>query len=329
MKWVIALLAFAFLLAGPSLHADDGADAISAGGIVVMGREPRITMAKEVLQISLGKVVVNYDFYNASSHSITTGIAFPIPDYSINLGEIDPEWQGFEDFRLWVNGSPVAYTIQARAMVKGQDLTPLLTALHIDVASFGHATLNDGSPEIGKLTNAQRERLQEAGLIDHDGVPLWTVQKKYYWTQSFPAHGTVHIRHQYTPVVGSLNSIRYGMGSDPDPESVKELGTFCLDPRLSSILEGVVRNEKEDAWYSYVDFILKTANTWKTPIGEFTLIVTRPQLKGDFADYVSFCWHGPVKKIDNDHFSVREKNFVPTHDLRIGFFHVAKNPMLP
>lgn len=295
----------------------------------MMGREPRISMAKEVLQISLGKVIVDYDFYNGSSNSIITGIAFPIPDYSVNLGEIDPEWQGFEDFRLWVNGSPVTYKIQARAMVKGKDLTQLLTPLHIDVASFGHATLNEGSPEIGKLTNAQRERLQKAGLIDRDGVPLWTVQKKYYWTLSFPAHGRVHIRHEYTPVVGSLNSIRYGMGPDPDASSVKELRTFCLDPPLSSTLQGVVRNDKEDAWYSYVDFILTTANTWKTPIGQFTLIVTRPHLKGDLADYVSFCWDRPVKKIDDDHFSATATNFVPTHELRIGFFHVVKNPLSP
>jgi len=224
---------------------------------------------------------------------------------------------------------PVAYKIQARAMVKGKDSTQLLTALHVDVASFGHATSNDESPEIERLTKAQREHLRRAGLIDHYGAPLWTVQKKYYWTQTFPGHGAVHIRHQYTPVVGSLNSIRYGMGDDPDPSAAKELGTFCLDPRLRSILQRVVRNEKEDAWYSYVDFILTTANTWKTPIGHFSLIVTRPHLKGDLADHVSFCWDGPVKKIDGDHFSATATNFVPTHELRIGFFHVVKNPMLP
>ena len=42
----IALLLLTF--AAPTLHADDGAASIAAGGLVLMKREPRITMAKEI-----------------------------------------------------------------------------------------------------------------------------------------------------------------------------------------------------------------------------------------------------------------------------------------
>ena len=75
-----------FVCASSALRADDGADSISAGGLVVMGHEPRITMVKEVLQISLGKVIVDYDFHNDTNHDITVGIAFPIPDYDLDIG---------------------------------------------------------------------------------------------------------------------------------------------------------------------------------------------------------------------------------------------------
>ena len=47
------------MLATIPLYADDGAASIAAGGLVVMGRETRIVMAKEVLQISARTVIVD------------------------------------------------------------------------------------------------------------------------------------------------------------------------------------------------------------------------------------------------------------------------------
>jgi len=46
-----------FMLGAASLplHSDDGAASIAAGGIIVMKREARIVMAKELLQIFHGQ----------------------------------------------------------------------------------------------------------------------------------------------------------------------------------------------------------------------------------------------------------------------------------
>jgi hypothetical protein len=82
--------------------------------------------------------------------------------------------------------------------------------------------------------------------------------------------------------------------------------------------------------FDYVDFILTTANTWKTPIEDFTLIVNRPDAAKSIASnptsstkwdgsLVSFCWDGPVEKTDANHFTAHATNFVPTKELRIGF----------
>jgi hypothetical protein len=303
-------------------HADDGAASIAAGGLVVMGRETRVTMAKEVLKISMDKVIVDYDFRNDGDEDVTTQVAFPIPDYEFDMSEMLPSDQGFDHFLLWIDGQPTAFKTETRALVKGKDLTQLLAVMHVDVGSFGHSTSNDHSPDILRLSDAQRKQLERAGLLDSQyDEPNWTVRKKYYWQQTFPAHKVVHIRHEYTPVLGSDNSISYGMGPGADPASVKELQSFCFDNGLRKTFNQL-QSQNKDASYFYVDFILTTANTWKTPIEDFTLIVERPHLEGELADYVSFCWDGPVTKIDADHFSAKATNFIPAKELRIGFFGV-------
>jgi hypothetical protein len=74
---------------------------------------------------------------------------------------------------------------------------------------------------------------------------------------------------------------------------------------------------------AWVDYVLTTANTWKTPIKIFELIVERPKRPQTFAAHnwlVSFCWNGPVKQLDADHFSARATNFVPKRELHITFF---------
>ena len=312
------------ILAACPLHADDGAASIAAGGLVVLGRETRITMAKEVLKISESKVTVDYDFRNDSDEDVTTEVAFPIPSYDQDMGQVDLKEQGFDDFHLWVDGQPVRFKVQARAFLKGKDYTNVLMALHIDVASFGHATANDENRDIQRLTPAQKAHLVDLGLTGSDYPSAnWNVQKKYYWSQVFPAHKTVHIRHEYSPALGSENSVTYAL-SQADKQSVEELNSMCVDGQLKKTLTNVANGKELDAPYAYVDFILTSANTWKTPIEDFTLIVERPHLKNSIAEYVSFCLDGPVTKVDADHFQVHATDLIPKKELRIGFFDVEK-----
>jgi hypothetical protein len=318
------------MLATIPIYADDGAASIAAGGIVIMGHEPRIVMAREVLQISARKVIVDYDFRNDSDENITIEVAFPIPDYELDNENFTIKEQGFDDFRLWIDGNPAQFQIEARAFLKGKEFTQLLKSMHVDIASFGHADSTNIAPDIMKLTDSQREQLKKTGLISYDyGGPNWQVQKKYYWKQTFSAHKSVHIKHIYSPRVGSFNSIKYGLGPGVEEYYDKTLNSFCIDGSLHNTLQKIVNSKDKDAPFFYVDFILTTANTWKTPIEDFTLIVERPHLKDpkhpSIADYVSFCWDGPIEKIDPDHFLVHAVNFVPKKELRIGFFTVEKS----
>ncbi|MGO9318563.1 MAG: DUF4424 family protein [Terracidiphilus sp.] len=317
------------MLATIPLYADDGAASIAAGGIVVMGREPRIVMAKEVLQISARKVIVDYDFRNDSDEDITTEVAFPISPYEPGPDTTSSE-QGFDDFRLWVDGELTHYQVEARAFLKNKEFTQLLTSMRVDIASFGHADSTSVTPDIERLTDSQRMQLKKTGLINYDyGGPNWQVRKKYYWKQTFPAHKSVHIKHIYSPRVGSLNNIKYEFVPEADGNNGEWLKSFCIDRPLHTTLHKIAYSKDKDIPFFYVDFILTTANTWKTPIEDFTLIVERPHLKDpnhpSFASYVSFCWDGPIEKIDPDHFLAHAVNFVPKQELSIGFFDVEKS----
>jgi len=310
----------------PVAIADDGAASIAAGGIV-MTREPRITMAKEVLFISESKVRVDYDFRNDTDADITTEVAFPVPVYKLQWNEFSISEQGFDDFKLEVQGKPAHFDVEIKATLKGLDVSAILKNEGIDIATFGHFDEEKlWAKDIRRLSGAERAALVQAGLIDPEvdqDAATWSVEKKYYWQQVFPAHSVVHISHQYSPALGGLSSVSYGLlRAKEDPESAKQLDGFCLDPGLRKTLIGYVEKPGSSAPFSWVDFILTTANTWKTPIEDFTLVVEREHLKDEKQSFVSFCWDGPVTKVDADHFSAHMNNLVPEKELHIGFFSI-------
>jgi hypothetical protein len=324
---LLVLIAFVGTSVCSSAFADDGAASIAAGGIVMI-REPRITMHREVLRISVEKVSVDYEFRNDTDVNVTTEVAFPVPAYSLEWDEYMIKTLGFNDFRLTVEGEPIHFMVETKAKLKGKDVSAVLNKYGIDIATFGHFNEHTHyAKDIRTLSVAQRAALVRTGLIDPEADQdegNWSVEKKYYWLQTFPAHAVIHISHQYTPVLGNTNSVRYGLApvTKEDPNSAKELASLCIDPRLRKVLVHDVDTANTSVPFSYVDFILTTANTWKTPIEDFTLIVERPHLKNARQSIVSFCWDGPVTKIDADHFSAHIDNLVPKKELRVGFIYV-------
>jgi hypothetical protein len=320
----VALLLILALSQSATTLADDGAASIAAGGLIVMKREGRIAMAKEVLFISARKVTVDYDFRNDTNADITTEVAFPIPSYSL-ASDQNPASQGFDDFKLWVEGKPTSFEIEAKAMLRGRDYSALLKSFRIDIASGGNSTSNDQSPQLRKLNSTQKARLIKASLIDNANSPaaLWSVEKKYYWLQTFPAHTTIHIRHEYTPVLGnSNNTFWFEQSAYTENDKIEGAKSFCADPALLKILKPLSERKDRMLPLFYVDFVLTTANTWKRPIEDFTLVVERPHGQKSLQTFVSFCWDGPITKLDDDHFSAHTVDFIPKKELHIGFVEV-------
>jgi len=348
----ICLFLLCLMLVRPAV-ADDSAASIGAGGLVVLKNEKRIAMSKEVLSISLSKVHVDYEFRNDTADNVTTMVAFPIPAYEFSEDMMHSIAEsGFDDFKLTIEGKPTTFSVEALAKVNGKDVSQILKADGIDIASFGHYDVNtDVSADFTKLSAAQTAALVKAGLIDTNAgepnagtgsFPLythadWSVEKKYYWTQTFPAHSTVHISHEYTPAVG-YNMIDKAafVASGPNPTAaqlkaqgvddpdLQEIKSVCVDESLRQQLINMPPGPDNGTYRRiyYVDFILTTANTWKQPINDFTLLVNRPDKTETYgnANMISFCWPGPVTKVSADQFKATATDLIPKSEVRIGYF---------
>jgi len=187
-----AIVAGLVFLAAVPVLADDSAASIAAGGLVPR-RETRIVMAKEVLQISPTKVVVDYDFRNDSDQDVTTEVAFPVPPYENEYPEEDLSEQSFQSFQLWVDGKPVHFEVEATATLNGKDATQVLTANHIDIPTFGHFTdwldtsytEQTDTKDFDQLAKPVQDDLIKAGLFnDNQGTVTsqWTVHLQFHWT---------------------------------------------------------------------------------------------------------------------------------------------------
>lgn len=328
-------------------NANDGAASTAVGGLKLV-REARVSMQKETLTISDKKVRVEYEFLNATNSDVTTEVAFPIPEYSFKFDDPGGD-RSFDDFSLWVEGKPVSYQVEVKALCKAVDCTAQLKQEGVDIASFGHFDWGPMiSRDFAKLAPDKQARLIKAGLIDSEyKSPQWSVQKTYYWSQTFPAGRVVHVAHEYKPVVGFrladiteldpvLRARRVAeavqaRARDPKSplgwyiEDAKDIEQICVDPALQKRIDSEAHVEKktkeecgdcmEMVW---VDYILTTANSWKTPIQDFELIVERPH-DDPRHWFVSLCWDGPVQHPSPDRFVMDIKDFVPRRELRIGF----------
>ena len=344
------------LLAPQSVVANDSDASVAVGG-VVLTREPRISMESERLTISLSKITVEYEFLNDSGKDITTEVAFPIPPYEVteHAGGV----RDFDDFKVWVDGNKVKYQVEAKAFLvrrddqgrqvgKARDVTVILQGSKIDIPSLGHwiESHDEVSPDFQRLPRDVQKRLIHEGLFDEGGRPDdWQVRKTYFWKQTFPAHKLLRVRHEYSPGFGfggiglgvfdqaSRNKLiddeKKAGGYASTQADVDLLRDACLDPEMQKAIfvkgsAGFKPGEWGYVQSSWVDYILTTANSWKTPIKKFELVVERGPKQDmgwyrDDWDYASFCWDGPVTRVDAHHFEASAPDFVPRRELKVLF----------
>jgi hypothetical protein len=315
----VLLLPILALVCPVSLTADTGSVAANPAGGLEWKREPRVSMEKERLTISLEKVTVEFEFLNESDQDVTAQVGFPIPPYVFEEfgGPTEtrekPVTLEFEDFAVWVDGKPIKYQTEERAFLNGVDYTEILNKFGISIGSFGERGIQydprdecQEDEQLNRLPKEQKEQLVKLGLTTEWCYPLWTVRKMHHWTQTFPAHKIVRIRHEYDPVAGH---------SPLFADSFRELEDICVEDSLYKRVKA--QAEKNPDWYGnaiWVKYILTSANTWKTPIKDFELIVDKSG-----ADDVSFCWDGKIGKLEATRVVARAKDFVPTKELTIYF----------
>jgi Domain of unknown function (DUF4424) len=329
MKRLVLGLVAVLPLAAPAL-ADDSTAMLGAGG-VMLTQNADIRMATEDLYLSPKAVKVRYTFTNDSGKDVDTVVAFPLPDvdnYELSespIGTTSGSTPNFVGFRLTVDGKPVAATPDERAMLNGKDVTAQVRAASLPL----NIVIGGGYDKLQKLPRPVHDSLIKAGLIDGAGGddPVhakWTTQTKFWWKMHFPAGKTVTVDHAYQPVTGQSF---FGPNVFTDKEQNAYYARFCIDASTRSAIDTRLAALKkktggEAMLNQYTtDFVIKTANNWKGPIGKFHLTVDK--LKPD--SILSLCWGPDLKKTGPTTFEATRMGFAPKQDIQI---LVLENPAL-
>ena len=320
MRTIATFLALAAL--GSSAFANDSTATVGAGGLV-LEKTDAIAMESEDLYVSADEVRVRYLFRNLSAKPVTTVVAFPMPSRKMS-DEFGGDVAYPSGFKTTVDGTSVKVTLERKAVAGGKDYRARLEALKVPIAP---ESINETIKRMDSLPASTRAELVRLGLAgveewDDDGkgmkkhlIPLWTVEDKYWWTQTFPAGREVRIDHRYVPGAGgSVESFIAFPEYRNTPEARATIAKYCVDQatiaavdkRRNKGLEGPLMPQRT------VEYILTTGANWAKPIGDFRLVVD----KGKPGNLVSFCGED-VKKISPTQFEMRKRNWRPTRDLEV------------
>jgi len=298
---------------------DDSTAGLAAGGVVLL-KSADIEMQSETLYISDKAIRVHYTFLNTSPAPVTTTLAFPMPDVTIDGPEGAPTLpkgnsDNFLGFTTTVDGKPVTATLEQTAVSTsdGVDRTAYLKGLGVPLAVYSDAA----SKAVNALPKAKQDEMVSMGLAlpfeEDDGhgmqsflIPTWTVRSSYVWNETFPAGRPVTIEHDYTPSVATTVFEPW----ETDPSATAQRAQYCVDDTFAAAVATLAKGQPGDE--EHIDYVLLTGANWKGPIGDFRMTVD----KGAAANLVSFCGTG-VTKTGPTTFVVDYKNFTPTANVSV------------
>jgi len=308
MKQLMQLVKFAPLLLIISFslaYGDDSAAEVTPAGLQFKELK-EVSIEREDLSISLESIDVSMTFINNSSHDISTTVAFPIPDYKFDPPEGFAE---FNDFSVEVDGKPIEFKTEAKAIIEGKDYAKILNEMHVPFQD-----INASLSYLDSMSDSNRDKLIDIGIIDtayFRNFPSWSVRKKYYWTQVFPAGKSITVKHRYTPYFG-FNYFGYW----------KNISLFkkktCADKKIMDQIESC--SNKSMATVQWVSYILKSALNWKQPMKVFHLTVCKPQ-----GAMISTCFRHHLTQIDPETYEATINNFIPDSDLSLYFIQLPEN----
>ena len=320
MHWAgrVSLLV-AVALAASLASANDGILEKAAGGLVFTHSDD-IDMLSEDLFVSLDRIRVRYAFRNQTDRDVRVTVGFPLPDHDLRA-DFYGDTAYPTEFRTLVDGRPVATQVEYRALWQDVDHSDLLNRLGVPIMYAEGGDIAPIERALSALPAAERERLLALGLVeplDENGdgrtlTPLWTVREIWHWEQVFPAGRDLRIEHSYRPGAGGTIGTGLAPGAVDEDVNRGMIERYCIDENFMAAFERVVRRSPDRLIAEHnVSYILTTGAGWRSPIGEFRLVVD----KGRAENLVSFCEEG-VRRIGPTRFEVRRRNWRPTRDLHV------------
>ncbi|MDC8760720.1 DUF4424 family protein [Janthinobacterium fluminis] len=312
-------LALLLALGAPAIgSANDGIVAQIAGGIV-FGKTAAVAMKREVLNVSYDKVSVDYDFLNESDVDVVETISFPLPEYTAKYQESPTYYGQPGDFSILVDGKAAGFRTVLAARQNGRDVGDVLRRIGLTDAQIAYyPAFSPFDQPVAPLTARQEKALIENGLMakltdEESWVPNWSVQIHYVWKQKFPAKKMVHVYHQYRPFVQAGTAVSVSSEAFP--------ATHCADAAFYKAWRRIgAENGDGQVAANQVAYILKTGNTWKNGIEDFTLNL----VKRNPAELISLCFPGTFRKINPTTLQVRLKHFKPAQDLNVYFGNIGE-----
>jgi hypothetical protein len=349
---LVVVFYFSLALVG-SACADDTVVGLGAGGLEFRTTN-KVSMVKERLTISPKSVDAHYTFRNTTDHVVELMVAFPLPviDFSRinahgpNINIPNSHSANFVEFKTFVDGKPVITATETKALAGDNDISAELKKVGINywIPGYGsdYGVINpnqagakphvDSILQLQALSQNEQHHLMNLGAIqtgepadDAYPFPNWRLVTLYYWTQIFPPGKDVLIQHSYQPIstmsegfniqaydpktLKLLPQVIRGSAQARYPEGADNLKQYCM----TDVFFETAKTKTAFQTYT-IDFILKTANAWHKPIGEFTLVLQTD----DPENMVSICMDG-IKQTSETSFEVTKYNFAPNEDLKIFF----------
>ena len=323
MRTAALLLAALAGLFASGAAANDGVMEREAGGLVFKHND-QIDMLSEDLYVSLGEIRVRYRFRNRAPRDVRVTVGFPLPDHDLR-SDFYGDTAYPTNFRTTVDGRPVAMQVEYRAFWQGVEHTELLNRLRIPIMYGANQSLEPIERALSALPQADQDRLLALGLVEPfdepvEGrrvTPLWTVKETWHWDQVFPAGRDLVIEHSYNPGAGGtiMTALTPDIRArDHGAQTAREMSErYCIEPDFLAAVDRIwARSGQRPISEAYVSYILTTGAGWRSPIGEFRLVVD----KGRPENLVSFCGEN-VRRLDPTRFEVRRRNWRPDRDLHV------------
>jgi hypothetical protein len=325
----IARLLVFLLSALPFTWANDTLVTLGTGGLVPL-KSSTLLMESEKLHITLHRVTVDYVFRNTSSQDIDAVVAFPLPELDGATLEVSPvelpskDATNFISFKLSVDGRAVSPKAEVRASKKDEDITERLKSLGLPISVLD----NRMKAALGKLSKIQLSQLEEDGWIVKEESetagkpstrfwPWWQTHIQFYWTQHFPANGTVRVSHTYVPVVG---------GSYIDDDGSHIAQRYCGGATmLQQIQERKAKVDQQQQpgltlWWRSLQYILTTANNWAGPIKHFHL-----EIDSDAPDDILMTCMPNIQRKSPTRYEFDAPDFRPDRNLNLVILQPRQN----
>ena len=330
---------FALLLASP-VAANDGFGGLSATGLH-FAQTDAIAMEREDLFIGLDRVAVDYTFRNLTDTDVTGEMIFPLPPIPLqalmnsdwNLPDDDAD--NLVNFTVTVGGQPVRPRVDRIAVIEppwqedrplsdqydtpGQDVTEDLARfgipLTLEIGQLGPLLLALSPQDQAELTSLGLAEFYEGDAANNmppEAWPLWSIVLRYHWTQTFPAGAALEVSHAYdNRPSGSL----FGWTHPPQGEWEQEYqDRYCIDDGTSRAIAKRLNTGGEAGYGTAynIAYVLRTANSWAGPIGQFRLTLD----KGAVENVISLCVT-EIQKTGPTTFVVERTDYTPDRDLEI------------